>query len=69
MEKQIQAQRDTKAIVRRAYLRLMPVQVFGIAVTAINGFIDSVITSRFLGTEALAAIGFFGPIGMIIGIT
>ena len=38
-------------------------------VFAINTFVDSVITSRFLGTDGMAAIGFFGPVAMVIGIT
>lgn len=60
---------NTWLIVRKAYLKLFPVQILGIVVAAINGFIDSLITSRFLGTDALAAIGFFGPVATIIGIT
>ena len=56
-------------IVRKAYAKLLPVQILGIVVAAINGFIDSLITSRFLGTDALAAIGFFAPVATIIGIT
>lgn len=59
----------TAAIVSKAYFKLLPVQILGIIVNALNGFIDSFITSRFLGTQALAAIGYFGPVSTIIGIT
>ncbi|MBR1771853.1 MAG: ATP-binding protein [Lachnospiraceae bacterium] len=60
---------STAAIVRKAYLKLLPVQILGIVVAAINSFIDSLITGKFLGTEALAAIGFFGPVATVIGIS
>lgn len=56
-------------VVKKAYLRILPLQIFGIVISAINTFIDSLVTSRFLGTDAMAAIGLFGPIGTVIGIS
>lgn len=56
-------------LVRKAFLRLLPIQIIEVVVFAINAFIDSVITSRFLGTDGMAAIGFFVPIAMVIGVT
>ncbi len=60
---------DTWIIVKEAYLKLLPVQILGIVVSAINGFIDSLIVGKFLGTDALAAIGYFGPVTTIIGLS
>jgi len=56
-------------LVWKAFLRLLPIQIIEIIVFAINTFVDSLITSRCLGTDAMAAIGFFGPVAMVIGIT
>ena len=60
---------DTAAIVHASYRHIMPAQILGLAIIAINGFIDSLITSQFLGTEQLAAIGLFGPVATVIGIS
>ena len=56
-------------LVRKAFLRLLPVQIFEIIVFAVNTFVDSIVTSHFLGTDGVAAIGFFAPIATVIGIT
>ncbi len=60
---------DTEHIIKKSYFRLLPVQILGIVVVALNGFIDSLITSRSLGTHAVAAIGLFSPVATVIGIT
>ena len=56
-------------LVWKAFLRLLPIQIIEIIVFAVNTFVDSIVTSRFLGTDGMAAIGFFGPVAMVIGIT
>ena len=55
-------------IVREMYLKLRPMQIIGIIVNAINSLIDSTVTSRVLGEKSLSAIGFFSPLGTIIGV-
>jgi Na+-driven multidrug efflux pump len=42
-------------LVWKAFLRLLPIQIIEIIVFAINTFVDSLITSRCLGTDAMAA--------------
>lgn len=44
-------------VVKDAYLRILPIQILGIVVNAVNVFVDGVITGQFLGTTAMAAIG------------
>ena len=56
-------------LVWKAFLRLLPVQIFEIIVFAVNTFVDSIVTSHFIGTDGVAAIGFFAPIATVIGIT
>ncbi len=55
-------------LVSKAFIRLLPIQIIEILVYSINTFVDSIITSRYIGTDAMAAIGFFAPIGMLLGI-
>ena len=56
-------------IVKKTYLRILPVQILSLLIPAINVMIDSVITGKYIGTEALASIGLFVPISTLIGIT
>lgn len=55
-------------LVSKAFLRLLPIQIIEILVYSINTFVDSLITSQYIGTDAMAAIGFFAPIGMLLGV-
>lgn len=63
----IQLRRMNSDIVRISYLRLLPVQIFGIVVSAINTSADSVFTGRFIGPDAMAAVGLFAPIATFFG--
>lgn len=69
MTEQTKAGKSVSVLVKEAFLKLLPVQIAGIIVGAINTFVDSVVTGQFLGTEAMAAIGFFGPVATVIGIS
>lgn len=55
-------------IIKKSYLRVLPVQIISVLVAAINTMIDSVITGRYIGTEGLAAIGLFVPVSTVLGI-
>ena len=52
-------------LVSRLYWRLLPVLTLSCIVISANAFIDSLFAGRFLGTEAMAVIGLFGPINTI----
>ncbi len=56
-------------LVKKAYIRILPVQVLACVVAAVNSIIDGLITARFIGTQAMAAVGFFVPVCTIIGIS
>lgn len=56
-------------LVKEAYLRILPVQILTLVVSAVNSFVDGLITARFIGTRAMAAIGFFAPVSTVIGIS
>ena len=60
--------KEISVFVRRAFLRLLPVQIAGILVGTINAFVDNVFTGQFLGTEAMAAMSFFAPVVTMIGV-
>ena len=56
-------------LVWKAFLRILPVEIIGIIVFAINTFVDNIITSHALGMESVAAIGLFAPVATVIGVT
>ncbi|MBP3747532.1 MAG: ATP-binding protein [Ruminococcus sp.] len=60
---------NISSIIKKSYQRVFPLQVISILVAAVNTMIDSVITGRYIGTEGLAAIGFFVPVTTVLGIS
>ena len=59
----------TAKVVKKAYYRMVPVVILGLAVAALNGLIDGLVTGRLLGTKALAAVTLFGPVSTAIGLS
>ena len=43
------------------FFRLLPYQVLLLAISAINGIVDSIYASNMIGKSAMTAIGLFGP--------
>ena len=43
------------------YFRLLPYQILLLVINAVNGIVDSLCTSNFIGTTAMSAIGLFAP--------
>ena len=43
------------------FFRLLPYQILLIVINAVNGIIDSIYASNFIGITAMGAIGLFGP--------
>lgn len=60
---------NSNRLMRQLYFRLLPVQILTLFINTINVFIDSLVISRYLGTEAMAAIGLFTPVATILGIS
>ncbi len=44
------------------FFRLLPFQILLIVINAVNGIIDSLYASNFIGKTAMSAIGLYGPI-------
>ena len=55
-------------IIRESYVRLLMVNIFALIATNICGFIDNIMIGRFLGTQALAAVGYFSPLSVVTGL-
>lgn len=53
---------SSSRLVRQLFLRLLPVQIMTLLVSAINNLIDGLITSRLLGSDAMAVVGLFVPV-------
>ena len=56
-------------VVKKSYMRLLPLQILSIVVGSINVLIDGIITGQVLGSDAMTAIGLFCPISIAIGIS
>lgn len=56
---------ETK-IVRKLFLSLLPVQAMAVGLPAINSLLDAVFVGNLLGQDALAAIGFTGPLTLLL---
>lgn len=54
-------------IVRKVFLAFIPVQALSAVLPGISGLLNSLIVSSFLGVDALAAIGFVAPFGILVG--
>ncbi|NCB33212.1 MAG: hypothetical protein EOM64_04940, partial [Erysipelotrichia bacterium] len=60
-------QKSTHAsMVSNLYYRLLPQQMSSGLVLMLNSIIDSLFTSRYMGAEGMAAVGFYSPFSNII---
>lgn len=56
-------------IIKSSFRQLVIAQIFGIIVNSLNATIDTMITSLYLGSVAIAATGLFVPVVTFIGIS
>ena len=54
-------------LIRGPFIRMLFVNMFVLMSMSICGFVDSLVISRRLGPDALAAVGFFLPLAMGVG--
>ena len=55
-------------IIQKSYIRLSLVNMAVLMITNVCGFINNIVISRFLGTQELAAVGFFSPVAVLAGL-
>ncbi len=60
-------ERPDHQLIRGSFIRMLFVNMFVLMAMSICGFVDSLVISRRLGPEALAAVGFFSPVATGIG--
>lgn len=61
--------KSQKRIIRGAFLRLMIINVFILVATCACGLIDNIFVGIMLGENALAAMGFFSPVTVAVGLS
>ena len=54
-------------MIRKLMFRLLPVQVILAAVSTVNMIVSSYFASNYVGTEAMSAVGLYGPLNMFFG--
>lgn len=57
---------DTK-ILTRLMFTLLPVQIMLAGIGSVNGIVSSYFATNYVGTNAMSAIGLYGPFGMFMG--
>lgn len=55
-------------LIRSAFVRMMIVNMFVMIATNICGFVDNIVIGRILGTDALAAVGYFSPVATAVSL-
>ena len=58
---------SNQKLIQSAFVRMMIVNMFVMMTSCLNSFIDNLIVGRILGTDALAATGYFAPIATAVG--
>lgn len=51
-----------KGVISKTFFRLLPVQIIMVAISSVNGVIDGVVATNFVGPMALAATALFFPV-------
>lgn len=64
--KNLRIKRLKTSNIRKPFLKLLPIQVAAALAGTVNALVDTVFTSRFLGEQAVAGVGFFSPMLTII---
>ncbi|WP_408070614.1 MATE family efflux transporter [Butyrivibrio sp. JL13D10] len=57
-----------RKILRKSYSRLALVSMVVLVATSVCGFVDNVVISNYIGSKALAAVGYFSPVSPITGL-
>jgi len=50
----------------RAFVQLMPAAILFMIIPSVNSVIDIFIASRYIGTDAVTAIGYYNPFNFIL---
>ena len=59
--------RSSSQIVTRLMLRLLPIQILLALIGSINAIVSSLFAGNFIGSEAMTAVGLYGPVAMLLG--
>lgn len=54
-------------MIRKLMFRLLPVQILLAAVGTVNMIVSSYFASNYVGTDAMSAVGLYGPLNMLFG--
>lgn len=69
MKKQLSIKYD-ETMITKAFLQLMPVAILSSIIPSINSVVDVVVASRFVGVDAVTAIGFYNPlVSVLLGVS
>ena len=58
---------ENSNIVWKLMFRLLPIQILLALIGSINSIVSSLFATNFVGSQAMSAVGFFGPVSMLLG--
>ena len=47
--------------------RLLPIQILLALIGSVNAIVSSLFAGNFIGPRAMAAVGLYGPVAMLLG--
>lgn len=53
-------------MVKKLMFRLLPVQILLAAASTLNALISSYFASNYVGTDAMSAVGLYGPLNIFL---
>ena len=56
-------------LLTKLFFRMLPIQILLIAVGAVNGFVSSLFATNYVGSQAMSAVGVYGPVNMVLTTT
>lgn len=58
---------QSSRIVTRLMFRLLPIQILLALIGSVNAIVSSLFAGNFIGPRAMAAVGLYGPVAMLLG--
>ena len=57
---------EDSRLISKLFFRLLPIQILLAAIGAVNGIVSGLFASNYVGSEAMAAVGLYGPVNTFL---
>ena len=63
----MKSETSSSQIIAKLMFRLLPIQILLAMIGAVNGIISSLFAGNSIGSQAMSAVGLYGPVSMLLG--